>query len=109
MVEFIMNYWFHILIGLLFVAGAVFFVINQKKNIKEWLLIAVVEAEKELGSKTGKIKLRKVFDWFINTFPIFSKFVSFSAFSKLVDVALLEMEKIMATNKTIKQYVEGEE
>ena len=109
MVEFIMNYWFHILIALLFAVGVVFFVINQRRNIKEWLLYAVVEAEKELGSKTGKIKLRQVYDWFVNTYPIISKIVPFTAFSSLVDTALVEMEKLLATNQTIKQYVEGEE
>lgn len=108
MIDFLVNYWFHILIGLLFVVGLVWFIINQRKNIKEWLLFAVVEAEKELGSKTGKIKLRQVYDWFINTFPIVSRIVSFNVFSKLVDAALVEMEKILATNKTIKQYVESD-
>ena len=108
MFDFIIEYWLHIVIGLLFVTGLITFVINQRKNIKEWLLYAVIEAEKELGSKTGKIKLRQVFDCFIVTFPIFSKFISFNAFSSLVDMALMEMEKILATNESIKSYVEGE-
>lgn len=109
MIEFVVNYWLHILIMLLFVAGIVFFILNQRKNVKEWLLYAVIEAEKELGSKTGKIKLRQVFDWFINTFPIISKLVSFNAFSSLVDMALTEMKKLLETNEQIKKYVEGVE
>lgn len=108
MFDFIINYWSHILIGALFVAGIVSFIVNQRKNIKEWLLYAVIEAEKELGSKTGKIKLRQVFDWFVNTFPVMSKCISFNAFSSLVDMALMEMEKILATNQSIKNYVEGQ-
>lgn len=108
MFDFIIEYWLHIVIGLLFVTGLITFIINQRKNIKEWLLYAVIEAEKELGSKTGKIKLRQVFDWFISTFPIISKCISFNAFSSLVDMALMEMEKILATNQTIKNYVVGE-
>lgn len=107
MVDFMMEYWMHIIIGVLFVAGLIWFIVNQRKNIKEWLLYAVVEAEKELGSKTGKIKLRQVYDWFVNTFPIMSKLISFNAFSSLVDMALDEMEKLLATNPTIKEYVEG--
>lgn len=108
MIDFLVNYWFHILITLLFVIGLTLFVINQRKNINEWLLYAVTETEKELGSKTGKLKLRQVYDWFISTYPIISKIMSFNTFSKLVDTALVEMEKILATNKTIKQYVESD-
>ena len=107
MIDFIVNYWGHILIGLLFIAGSVIFAINERKNIKEWLLYAVIEAEKGLGSKTGKIKLRQVYDWFIGTYPIISKIVSFKTFSSLVDTALEEMKEILASNETIKQYVEG--
>lgn len=109
MIEFVIEYWQHIVISLLFVTGAAFFVVNQRKNIKEWLLYAVIEAEKELGSKTGKIKLRQVFDWFITSFPIISKLISFNAFSKLVDIALVEMKKLIDTNEQCKMYVEGVE
>ena len=108
MIEFLMNYWFHILVGLLLIAGVVFFAINERKNIKEWLLYAVIEAEKELGSKTGKIKLRQVYDDFIKTFPIVSKIVPFSTFSSLVDLALIEMKSILRTNLHCKMYVQGE-
>jgi hypothetical protein len=109
MVDFILNYGWHILIGLLFLAGLVFFVLRQERNIKEWLLYAVIEAEKNLGAKTGKIKLRQVYDWFINTFPIISKIIAFNTFSKLVDLALVEMKEILATNSECKTYVEGAE
>ena len=108
MIDFIIEFWQHIIIALLFVTGVILFVINQRRKIKEWLLYAVVEAEKELGAKTGKIKLRQVYDWFVNTFPIISKIISFKAFSDLVDLALEEMEKILETNQTIKNYVVGE-
>ena len=82
-----MNILIKILIIILFISGAVFFVLNQRKNIKEWLLYAVVEAEKNLGSKTGKIKLRQVYDEFIRS--------------------LIEMKKILDSNTTISQYVNG--
>lgn len=108
MLNFLITYWLHLLIGILFVVGVIFLIKNQNKSIKEWLLFAVIEAEKQLGSKTGKIKLRQVFDWFINTFPIVSKFISFKSFSDLVDIALDEMGEILENNKTIKEYVEGE-
>ncbi|MCM1334369.1 MAG: hypothetical protein NC084_12545 [Bacteroides sp.] len=31
---------------------------NAESNVKEWLLLAVTEAEKALGSGTGQLKLR---------------------------------------------------
>lgn len=108
MIEFLMNYWQHILIGILLIVGVIVFIINETKNIKEWLLYAVIEAEKQLGSKTGKIKLRQVYDDFIRCFPIISKIMPFTAFSRLVDLALVEMKDILETNKQCKLYVEGE-
>ena len=102
-----MNILIEIIILILFITGVIFFILNQRKNIKEWLLYAVVEAEKNLGSKTGKIKLRQVYDEFIRTFPIISKIISFSLFSSLVDTSLIEMKKILESNTTISQYVNG--
>lgn len=106
MIEFILNYWHYILIITLFVIGLIFFIINQRKNIKEWLLYAVIEAEKELGSKTGQIKLRQVYNAFVTTFPIISKVLKFEYFSKLVDLSLVEMKKLIETNANCKGYVE---
>lgn len=107
MIEFIMNYWLHILITILFIIGITFFILNERKNIKEWLLYAVIEAEKQLGSKTGKIKLRQVYDDFIKSFPIISKIIPFNTFSSLVDMALDEMKQLLKTNPQCKEYVEG--
>ena len=42
---------------------------EQLKSVKEWMLFAVTKAEKELGSGTGKLKLRYVYDMFIAKFP----------------------------------------
>lgn len=109
MIEFITEYWVHILIGFAFIAGLILFAVNQRKNIIEWLLYVVMVAEKELGSKTGKIKLRQVYNDFVVTFPVISKIITFSTFSGLVDVALVEMKKILATNAECKKFVEGEE
>ena len=108
MIDLILNYWQSILISLLFFAGVIFFFINQRKNIKEWLLYAVIKAEKELGSNTGKIKLRQVFDEFIKAFPLISKLISFNVFSSLVDLALIEMKKLLNTNIQCNIYIKGE-
>ena len=42
---------------------------KQIEMIKQWLLLAVTQAEKELGEKTGQLKLRYVYDLFIKTYP----------------------------------------
>lgn len=94
--------------AIILVIVVAYLVINQKKNILEWLLKAVVEAEKELGSGTGQLKLRTVYDWFIEAFPVVSAFVPFSVFSAWVDVALETMEKLLKENQQVKAYVSGE-
>ncbi len=98
-----------ILILILFTLGIFFFLKNQKKNIRQWLLYAVIQAEKNLGSKTGELKLRQVYSEFIALFPIISKIISFDYFSNLVDLALFEMKALIEENHKVKKYVEGEE
>lgn len=82
---------------------------EQIKTIKEWLLFACLEAEKELGSGTGQLKLRYVWDLFITRFPAISKVVSFEMFSSWVDAALEEMRKLLTENKAIREVVKGGE
>lgn len=64
-------------------------------KIKEWLLYAVTVAEKELGSGTGQIKLRMVFNMFVDKFPITAKLISFETFSQWVDDALSKMKELL--------------
>jgi hypothetical protein len=79
---------------------------QQLESLKEWLLFAVVSAEKEFGSGTGQIKLRYVYDKFVTKFPWLSKVISFSTFSTFVDEALDKMKDILADNKKLKDYIE---
>ena len=95
-----------IIIGAILLIGLICYVINQRKSVKEWLFLAVVEAEKALGSKTGRLKLRQVFKEFITLFPIFSKFVTFEKFSKWVDGALAQMKETLKSNSAIQEYIE---
>jgi hypothetical protein len=66
----------------------------------------VVEAERKLGSGTGQLKLRWVYDLFAGKFPLLSRFLSFAAFSAWVDVALNEMQKLLKNCK-VAAYVGG--
>ena len=75
-------------------------------KVREWLKYAVTLAEKELGSGTGQIKLREVYDWFIATFPVFGRLIPFSIFSKMVDEALEWMKDQIKNNDNIANYIE---
>lgn len=80
----------------------------QTENVKEWLVYACTEAEKILGSKTGKIKLRYVYNMFIEKFKFLSAIITFEQFSALVDYALIDMRVIIETNDAVKSLVEGD-
>ena len=75
------------------------------RNVKEWLKWAVVEAEKALGSQTGQLKLRLVYDMFCERFPEIAKFISFATFSGWVDEALEWMKNQLESNDAVKCYV----
>lgn len=113
MMEFIFNNWLFIIIFL-----AIFFVLEhivysfiqkptdeQLSKVKEWLLYAVAAAEKELGSGTGQIKLRYVYDMFIAKFPYLAKVIYFESFSLLVDEALFKFKGMLESNEKLKTYI----
>ena len=102
--------WLPRIITLAMIAGgltAMF--VNEKRSVREWLLLAVIEAEKALGGGTGQLKLRAVFEAFINNFPLISKFISFETFSSWVDISLGEMRKMLEDGGKIEEYVKGDE
>lgn len=78
---------------------------KQIKMLKEWLILACIEAEKALGSKTGKIKLRFVYDLFLDKFKFLSMLITFEQFSRLVDDALVIMREAISNNKQIDNYI----
>lgn len=113
--EWLVNNWF-LLVVLVVVLVICFITVfkwlgkptaEQVANIKEWLLYAVIEAEKQLGGGTGQVKLRQVYDMAVQRFKWLS-LVPFDTFSGWVDEALDEMKKMLAENEKVKQLVEGE-
>ncbi len=105
--EWVVNNWGFLLIILAAVVGVIDLVRNDKEKAKKWLLLAVTEAEKQYGSKTGILKLRSVYEQFLHAFPLLSKFLTFEAFSEMVDDALTEMQHYIDTNMAIFEYVGG--
>lgn len=81
---------------------------EQVAQVREWMLYAVIEAERVLGGGTGQLKLRFVYDMFVERFPWMAKMIDFEWFSELVDEALERMRKMLNTNKAIKAVVDGE-
>ena len=115
-IQYLNDNW-AVVVGLIGIAGAFAYVVyaflgeptdEQIKSVKEWLLYAVTEAEKELGSGTGQLKLRQVYDKFLSRFTSLAMLISFERFSALVDEALIEMKRLISTNHAVKQYVEGD-
>ena len=80
----------------------------QLAKVRELLLWAVTEAEKELGGGTGKLKLRQVYDLFVTRFPWLARIVPFDLFSSMVDDALEDMREMLKTNQAVKAHVSGE-
>ena len=108
-----MDIIFNIGLTMLLGGGVIMFIITflrmgqqqQMKMISEWLLLAVVQAEKELGGGTGEIKLRYVYDKFIQKFGKMAMIISFEQFSNMVDVALDKMRDMLSSNTQLANYV----
>lgn len=102
-----LNNWYVIFALVIFViAGCVLFVRNLSiSKMKEWLKYAVSVAEKELGSGTGQLKLRQVYDSFVAKYKWVSILISFEKFSELVDEALVWMREEMDKNEKVKNYI----
>ena len=115
--EFIVNNWYIIVTVIIFVVGGVMAVLRwhnlsadkKYEQIRGWLLQAVLYAEKELGSGTGKLKLSTVYDRFCERFPWLARVMPFETFSKYVDDALGEMKEILKQNAAIASIIEQNE
>lgn len=105
-----------IAIGIMVIVGAaayaIYYFMNLSKEkqlevVREWLLLACIQAEKALGSGTGQVKLRFVYDLFIDKFKYLSLVISFEQFSMLVDDALDTMKDMISNNKQVEGYING--
>lgn len=111
--EWLVNNWFLIVCAIAVIAVVIVAVLKffnlptqeQVKAVKEWLVYAVMLAEKELKEKTGQEKLRMVYDMFLTKFPWLAKIVTFDTFSQWVDEALEKFKKMLEGNKNLQEYV----
>lgn len=113
--QFILENWYFIVLALAVIvvlARTVYAFIKrptdaQLNSVKEWLLWACTEAERELGGGTGKLKLRYVYDAFLSKFPLLAGLISFDALSDMVTEVLVSMREILSTNNSANVYVYG--
>ena len=100
-----------VIVAIALVCGIIWFVKLPKDkkiaNIKEWLKFAVIDAEKELGSGTGQLKLRMVYNMAVKQFPFIVQLIPFDTFSGWVDEALDWMKDQLAENKVTQSYIES--
>lgn len=106
----VQSFWIFAVVVVVLTSVIGFFNLAKEKRIekiKEWLLYACTLAEKELGSGTGKVKLRYVYDLFLDKFKFMSSLITFEEFSNMVDSALDEMKSMLSNNEKVKEFVEG--
>ena len=84
--------------------------IEQQDKVKEWLVWACIEAEKELQSGTGKLKLRQVYNMFcaVPAFTWVARVVSFELFSDWVSDALVTAKEMLINNAKLAELVYGD-
>lgn len=73
--------------------------------IKNWLLFATAQAESEMGSGTGKLKLAKVYNMFIEQFPKIASIMKYEKFCELVDEALVTLRHLIESNTNIDEVI----
>lgn len=77
---------------------------EQINTLREWLLWAVMQAERYFGAETGALKLRWVYDMFVVKFPWLAKVLSFDRFAGLVDEALERMELLLEQQPALEPF-----
>ena len=93
-----------VILVVLLVVGGIY--INGFKN---WLVLAVTEAEKMFGSKSGQLKLRYAYELAATRFPIVAKLIPFNVFGSMVDNALVIMRTMIEKNQNIADIVSKKE
>ena len=103
MAEFLQEYWMLLVVAAIAVIGGLYVIIKEPQRIKQWLIWACSQAELALGSGTGMLKLREVYNMFITQYPIFSKFISFETFQKWTEEALETFKKWLESNPSAQE------
>lgn len=114
--NFIKDYWYLIVIGIAIVSVCSIKVYEffkkpskeQLRKVQEWLVWAVAKAEEVLGSGTGQLKMKYVYDLFVSKYPAIAIFVDYEDFKAMAEKALEEFEELIKDNPAIAQLYEKE-
>ena len=74
---------------------------SKMSVVKNWLLYATAQAEQEMGAGTGKLKLAKVYNMFVEKFPQIAMVLRYEKFCDLVDEALTTLRHLIESNTNI--------
>lgn len=115
MIELVKDYWYFPLIVFVFGVLVGNYVIaffrqpteQQTSKLVEWLKYAVAFAEKDLGSGTGQLKLRYVYNMFLEKFPRLATLITLDEFDGYVNEALVWMRSQVEQNKNIQTFING--
>lgn len=111
--KMILENWLILVIVLILVLFAAYAVLRflkltpqqQLSKVKTALLYMVTEAEKELKSKTGRVKRSMVWEWLVERFPVISLFITEEKYDELLDQALAEFKAMLENNESLYDYV----
>lgn len=78
---------------------------QQMKKLQVALLYMVTEAEKEMGSETGRVKRSMVWEWLVKRFPVITLFLTEEKYDELLEQALAEFRKLLESNEKLYDYV----
>ena len=105
-VKMILENWVYFFILLILGLLTVYAILRfMKLTPKQQLENMVTEAEKELKSKTGRIKRSMVWEWLVERFPIVTLFITEEQYDKLLDQALEDFRKMLESNTSLYDYV----
>ena len=102
-IAFLTSSWMDLIIIVLFVllligTGKLLVRYDKGGKIKGILITLCIEAEKYLGSGTGKLKKQEVITWFRSRHPMLSLFVSTEVLDKLIDNVVAGINKYLSEN-----------
>ena len=108
--KFIIIHWSDIVLVLAAIAAGVKLLKNgEQKKLLRILLKHVTDAEKALGSGTGRLKLSTVSGWIYEEIPAIVRILfTDQEISDLVEKALTAAKQVWETNPDVKKYRGGE-
>ena len=95
-------------IAVIVIALCVYVFLNKKGLLCKAALYAVSVAEDEWGSNMGRIKFAQVYAYIKKEYPLITLFFTEEKLTKLIEDALVELKKILATKAAKEEAKETE-